>query len=119
MNLKFELIFKDRVGIVADISALIAKKGLKIVSMEVVRRDDRAKVYVETEDGSKRLDQQALFEILGCIPDLMERRSIDTLPQEERENRFRVVLDNISDGVVSIDKDGQVNTINRMVGEVQ
>ncbi len=114
MNLKFELIFKDRVGIVADISALIAKKGLNIVSMEVVRRDDRAKVYVETEDGSKRLDQQALFEILGCIPDLMERRSIDTLPQEERENRFRVVLDNISDGVVSIDNEGHVNTINRM-----
>jgi transcriptional regulator of aroF, aroG, tyrA and aromatic amino acid transport len=114
LNFKFELIFKDRVGIVADISALIAKQGLNIVSMEVVRRADRAKVYVETEDGSKRLDKQALFEILGCIPDLLERRSIDTLPQEERENRFRVVLDNISDGVVSIDKEGQVNTINRM-----
>jgi transcriptional regulator of aroF, aroG, tyrA and aromatic amino acid transport len=114
LNLKFELIFKDRVGIVADISALIAKQGLNIVSMEVVRRADRANVYVEAEDGSKRLDKQALFEILECIPDLLERQSIDTLPQEERENRFRVVLDNISDGVVSIDKDGRVNTINRM-----
>jgi PAS domain-containing protein len=39
---------------------------------------------------------------------LIQIRSIDTLPQEERENRFRVVLDNISDGVVSIDREGNV-----------
>ena len=43
-----------------------------------------------------------------------ESRIIEILPQEERENRFRVVLDNISDGVVSIGKGGQVTTINRM-----
>ncbi len=55
-----------------------------------------------------------MFEILGRIPDLIESRFIDTLPQEERENRFRVVLDNISDGVVSIGKDGQVTTINKI-----
>lgn len=114
MSFKLELIFNDRVGIVADISALIAQQGLNIVSMEVVRKADRANVYVETEDGTKRLSRQRLIEVLGSIPDLRERRSIDILPHEERENRFKVVLDNISDGVVSIDKDGQVTTINRM-----
>ncbi|MDX2448662.1 MAG: hypothetical protein QNK29_15840 [Desulfobacterales bacterium] len=40
MKLKILLVFKDRVGIVADISALIAQQGLKIVSMEVVREND-------------------------------------------------------------------------------
>ena len=114
MNLKFELIFKDRVGIVADISALIAKQGLNIASMEVVRKANRANVYVETEAGTKRPEKQKIFEILSCVPDLLESRMIDILPQEERENRFRVVLDNISDGVVSIGKDGRVTTINRM-----
>jgi len=34
MNLKLELIFKDRVGIVADISTIIAQQGGNIVSME-------------------------------------------------------------------------------------
>jgi PAS domain S-box-containing protein len=36
------------------------------------------------------------------------------LPQEERENRIRVVLDNISDGVISIDGKGKITTINRI-----
>jgi transcriptional regulator of aroF, aroG, tyrA and aromatic amino acid transport len=37
---------------------------------------------------------------------------------EEREDRFRVVLDNMSDGVLSIDKDGQVTTINKVASRV-
>ncbi|MEE4261979.1 MAG: sigma 54-interacting transcriptional regulator [Desulfobacteraceae bacterium] len=114
MKLKILLVFKDRVGIVADISALIAQHGLNIVAMEVVREADKANVYVEAENGVKSSHRQEIFAILGRIPDLIESRFIDTLPQEERENRFRVVLDNISDGVVSIDKDGRVTTINKI-----
>lgn len=114
MKLKLELIFKDRVGIVADISALIAQQGLNIVSMEVIRKEDMANVYVEAENGNGASERHDVFELLARIPDLIEIRFIDTLPQEERENRFRVVLDNISDGVVSIDKEGRVTTINQM-----
>jgi transcriptional regulator of aroF, aroG, tyrA and aromatic amino acid transport len=114
LKLKFELIFRDRIGIVADISALIAQHGLNIVSMEVVRKTDKANVYVEVENGVKRSDRRKIFEILSQIPDLVESRLIDHLPHEERENRFRVVLDNINDGVVSIGKNGQVTTINKM-----
>jgi len=114
LRLKLELIFKDRVGIVADISALIADHGLNIFCMEVVRETDKAIVYVETENNAETSRPEQIFDIIGRIPDLIERRFIDTLPQEERENRFRVVLDNISDGVVSIGKDGQVTTINKI-----
>ena len=117
MKLKLELIFKDRVGIVADLSALIAQHGLNIVAMEVVREADKANVYVEAENGVKSSHRQEMFAILGRIPDLIESRFIDTLPQEERENRFRVVLDNIRDGVVSIGKDGRVTTINKIALE--
>jgi PAS domain S-box-containing protein/TyrR family helix-turn-helix protein len=117
VKLKILLVFKDRVGIVADISALIAQHGLNIVAMEVVREADKANVYVEAENGVKRSHRQEMFAILGRIPDLIESRFIDTLPQEERENRFRVVLDNIRDGVVSIGKDGRVTTINKIALE--
>ena len=114
MKVKLELIFKDRVGIVADISALIAENGLNIVSMEVIRKADQAKVYMEAEDGIAYPDPQEIFNLLSRVPSLVEIRFIETLPQEERENRFRVVLDNITDGVVSIDKQGRVTTINKM-----
>jgi PAS domain S-box-containing protein len=114
LKLKFALIFKDRVGIVADISALIASHGLNIFSMEVVRKADKAVVYMGLDNPTRTTKLRDIFDILGRVPDLTDRRLIDTLPQEERENRFRVVLDNISDGVVSIGKDGRVTTINRM-----
>lgn len=114
MNYKLRLIFTDRIGIVADISALIADHALNIISMEVIREEDRARVYLELESTEKITGKQELFEVLGNILDLIEIRFIDTLPQEERENRFRVVLDNISDGVISIDHKGNITTINQM-----
>jgi transcriptional regulator of aroF, aroG, tyrA and aromatic amino acid transport len=114
MNLKLELIFKDRVGIVADISTIIAQQGGNIISMEVVRREDRAYVYLEAEKRKIDIRIEQIFEILGKVADLIQIRLIETLPQEERENRFQVVLDNISDGVIAIDREGKVTTINRM-----
>ena len=114
MIYKLKLIFKDRIGIVADISALIADQAFNIVTMEVIREEDCAHVYLELENQGEVIQRQVLFEVLGNIADLIEIRFIDTLPQEERENRFRVVLDNISDGVLSIDHLGNITTINQM-----
>lgn len=34
------------------------------------------------------------------------------------KDRFRVVLDNISDGVISIDRDGKITTINKVAAGV-
>ncbi len=82
--------------------------------MEVVREADKAIVYVEIESNPETSKPEQIFDIIGQTPNLIESRFIDTLPQEERENRFRVVLDNISDGVISIGKDGQVTTINKI-----
>lgn len=118
MKVKAELIFKDRVGIVADVSAKIAGREWNILSMEVSRKRSRAHLYLEAEKADAKTGRKEILEILSNISDLIEIGFIDTLPQEERENRFRVVLDNISDGVVSIDKNGNVTTINRVAREV-
>ena len=118
MNLKLELIFKDRVGIVADISTIIAQQGGNIISMEVIRREDRAHVFLKAEKGKRATWIEEIIEILANVTDLIQIRLINTLPQEERENRFQVVLDNISDGVVSIDREGNVTTINRLARQV-
>ncbi len=117
MSQKLELVFADRVGIVADISALIAGSGSNILSMEVDKRDDKAHVYLETGEDEADLTKERLTAILSDVPDLMQLRVIDILPHQERENRFRVVLDNIRDGVISIDKDGCVTTINKVARE--
>ena len=118
MNLKIRLCFNDRIGIVADISNIVVAESLNIVSMEVVRKSDEAHVYMELEGAEHQDDSDKIVSILKKIEDLREIDFIDTLPHQERENRFRVLLDNISDGVVSIDREGKVTTINKVASRV-
>ena len=117
-NVKLRLLFTDRIGIVADISALLAEHHLNIVLMEVVRKDQTADVYLELEKNGTHLSAEEIFEMLARIPDLVEIRFIDNLPQQQKEHRIRVVLDNISDGVISIDTDGKITTINQIAKKI-
>jgi len=118
MKMKLYLLFNERLGIVADISNLIAGVQASITSMEVERKQDRAAVYLEIETGRPEFSQEKLFELLGKVPGLIEMKFIENLPHESREHRFRVVLDNISDGVVSIDADERITTINKVARRV-
>jgi hypothetical protein len=49
---KIELVFADRADIVADLSVTFARHRLNIVSMEVVRREDRAHLSFEARKQS-------------------------------------------------------------------
>ncbi len=114
MNLNVHMLFKDRVGIVAEVAALIAAQQMNIVSMEVVREQDKARLWFETEPRAGVIfNPDSILGLLGELSGLREIGLVETLPQEERERRFRVVLDNISDGVVSIDSEGRITTINK------
>ena len=114
MNAKMRLCYRDRIGIVAEISKNVADNGMNIVFMEVVRKRGNAIVYMEIEGQVQDDGFAPIIDSIKNTQGLQEINFIDTLPQEEREDRFRVVLDNISDGVVSIDREGKVTTINRV-----
>ncbi len=118
MKLKMRLSYTDRVGIVADISKTLADNLLNIVFMEVVRKNEKAVVYMEIEGRLTPEDIDIIVNGLKNTQSIQEINFIDTLPQEEREDRFRVVLDNISDGVISTDRDGRVTTINKVASTV-
>ncbi len=117
-NLKIRLCYTDRIGIVADISKVLADHGMNIVFMEVVRQNDLSVVFLEIEGPGMKNRVNEVVESLQQTQGIREINLIDTLPQEERENRFRIVLDNISDGVISIDRDGRVTTINKVACHV-
>ena len=97
MNLKIKLLFTDRIGLVADTSAVIAGQGLNIVCMEVVRNNNEAHVYVEVEAAEGDLDKEMFFSLFRSIEELEQIKQIRFLPNEEKTNRFRTVLDNMRD----------------------
>jgi PAS domain S-box-containing protein len=117
-NLKLQLIFLDRVGIVADVAAIIVANGLNIVSMEVQKKGRLAYVYLEAENGGAGLNPSQDFASLEKIQSCVEVKKIQTLPQEKREEGYKVVLDSVSDGILSLDEEGRITTINRVAAEI-
>ena len=65
MKAKLYLLFNDRLGIVADISTLVAGVQSSITSMEVERAHDKAAVYLELENGRPDFSQAAAFRTTG------------------------------------------------------
>ncbi len=103
MKHKLHLRFEDRVGIVADLSVLLARQGLNILSMEVQQKGSLTDIYFEAESHDTGFKRETPFGLLSGIKGLTEVRLIKNLPHKIREDRFRVVLDNIV-GAVKIAK---------------
>ena len=116
-NLKLKLLLIDRVGIVADVTTILVDYGLNILSMEVQVEGKFTFVYLETENEDSQFNQELFFARLKQISGLREIRIINNLPQAKRERGYKVVLDSVSDGIISIDKDGALTTINRIARE--
>ena len=116
-NVKLQIIFADRLGIVANVATIMAEQSANIVSMEVDVNEDKAIVYLEAEIDDT-LNQENILAGLRTISNLEKISVIQTLPQERREKRFQVVLDSISDGILAIDEEGRVTIINRVAQEI-
>jgi transcriptional regulator of aroF, aroG, tyrA and aromatic amino acid transport len=116
-TIKIKVTFRDRIGIVADVSTVITQFGLNIVHMEVIRNHDLTDVYVEIENVESSPDKVLFIERFRTLQDFCRVERIETLPHEEKTNRFTVVLDNISDGVLSIDREGRITTINKVASK--
>jgi transcriptional regulator of aroF, aroG, tyrA and aromatic amino acid transport len=113
-NLKLQLAFKERLGIVADVAAIIAQHGLNIISMEVQVKGEHTFVYLETGKQSSQFDRGLFFASIKKVPKWIETKVIHYLPQDKRGKGYKFVLDSVSDGIISIDENGAVTTINRI-----
>jgi transcriptional regulator of aroF, aroG, tyrA and aromatic amino acid transport len=109
---KLHLTFKDRIGIVADISSEIARHGHNIVAMEVVQEDDRAQVFLEIDPGERDCPREDILAMLAAFDGLLEIRFIEALPHEKQANLLRTVLDNIDESILAVDAAGRVTLMN-------
>jgi transcriptional regulator of aroF, aroG, tyrA and aromatic amino acid transport len=123
---KLHLTFSDRIGVVADISSVLAGHGVNITAMEVVQKDGCAHVYLDLDPGAGAGRGEELLAMLAGLADLREMRFVEALPHEQRANLLRVVLDNVDEAILAIDASGRVTLANsvarghlpRGIGEV-
>ena len=117
IEISLEIKFRDRVGFIADIAKTIADCDMNIFSMELKEKDDLSYLYVGIESHGK-FDEGYLLDKINLIENVIESNKIDTLPQVEREMRYKIVLDSMSEGIVSVNNKGEITTINKIAGEI-
>jgi transcriptional regulator of aroF, aroG, tyrA and aromatic amino acid transport len=111
-NHKFQLLFKDRIGIVFDIARLMTEQGLNIIAMEVEQKKGFAKISIEIEKKEPHLDRASLLALFATLPDIASQSELKHLPQQRRQRWFRTLFDGMSEGIISVDAKGLINTIN-------
>ena len=62
-HIRINMLFKDRIEIVADISRLINKRNLNIYSMEVAIHEDNADISIEEASGNSHFPK--IFQPIG------------------------------------------------------
>lgn len=103
----------DRRGLVFDISKILYEHRLNIVSMEV----EKNMTYLETEPVAKE-KEQAVADAIGRIENVTDVTAIGLMPHEEKLRQLQVVLDTVTDGIVSIDDDGIIKQYNPAAGKI-
>lgn len=98
-NLCLKIYNQDRVGIVLDISRVLAKQNINILSMEVLPNI----TYLEIEALSPE-DEVLLNAQFGQIPQITSVVEIARMPHQEREQQLTAVMDTIGDGILAIDQ---------------
>jgi len=97
----------DRVGLVLDISRLLADQQINIVSMEVELKT----IYLEVESRSLEATQEMLHH-LQDIAGVIAVIEIDLMPHQEKSEQLKAVLTAVSDGIVGIDHQARVTQYN-------
>jgi transcriptional regulator of aroF, aroG, tyrA and aromatic amino acid transport len=117
-NLKFELKFKDRIGLVFDVARLMTGQSLNIVTMELQQKQGLATISLEIEKPDYPFEGAVLLELFPTLPGLKEWRKLRCLPHEKREEWFRTLFDGMSEGIISVDESGKINTINSVACDI-
>lgn len=119
MNLTFKIhsICDDNIGTGASMFGILADHGHSVISMEVQKHGKTTDVYMEILNIEKKKSKEEIITLLTAVDDVKAIRLIKTLPKEEKEQQLQTVLDNVTNGIISINEKGEVLTINKVAKE--
>ena len=99
---------KDRHGLVYDISKILLKYNVNILSMEVIKNA----TYLETEPLAYKIEQKILAE-LNELHGIINIKSIMLMPHNEKYQQMDIVFNTINEGIVIANNNGKVVYINK------
>ncbi len=111
--IKFQIVNKDRIGLVYDISRVFAEMDINIVHLEVM--PDIMYLEISSE---KEIDQDLLFSRLQGVRGVIACTNIDLLPSEKTNRQLTAVLDTISEGVMAINSAGEITNVNPLAERI-
>jgi len=97
----------DRVGLVLDISKVLAARKINIISMEV----EPNTTFLELEGMSEQTRQEVVVALLS-IPQVLDVLQIGLMPHQVRTEQLKAVMTAVGEGIVAIDAEGVVTHYN-------
>ena len=99
---------KDRHGLVYDISKILLKYNINILSMEVIKNT----TYLETEALSYKIEQRILAE-LNALNGIINIKPIMLMPHDEKYQQMDIIFNTINEGIVIANNKGEIIYINK------
>ncbi len=113
MIIRFEISTRDRLGITTEILCKIYNRDIDLVSMEVFTE----KVCIKIND-IDYVTKKNLKEEISGIEDVIFIKEIELLDHEKNEQKLLAVIDSVDEGIISIDKNFEINIFNNYCEEL-
>jgi transcriptional regulator of aroF, aroG, tyrA and aromatic amino acid transport len=88
----------DRVGLVNDVTEILAKRGINMVAVEV----ERGAVFLEYEP-LQAIRQGEVEKALAGIPGINAIEAVACMPSKEKAEKLDAVLTSVQDGILAVD----------------
>lgn len=106
--------FEDRLGLGMEIFEVCEKNAVDKIGMEVIPAQG---MFIKFRCTS--VDQvQRLLKDLEAVKGVFFVKLRDQMPYEEREHELRTILNSVSEGIVAVNKDGEIIQINEVACKI-
>jgi len=97
----------DRIGIVYDITLILTRREINIISMEV----EEGRVFLECQTVSTE-EHGGFMQELSSIPGVQEIEEISCMPAKERAEQLDAILTSVHDGILAVNHHGKITQCN-------
>lgn len=101
------ILYVDRIGVIHDITAILSKRRINIVTMEV----EQKKIFLECQSVAEHPSKEWIKE-LGQVAGIERIDEISFMPSKERAEQLDAILTSVHDGILSVNQDGIITQYN-------